>query len=110
MKTTVNALLREDLRTFAGYQSARTAKLQGDVWLNANESAWANAADADACLRRYPQPQPQALRECMARLYAVAPEQLLIGRGSDEAIDLLVRAFCAPGQGKVCLLYTSRCV
>jgi histidinol-phosphate aminotransferase len=101
MKTTVNALLREDLRTFAGYQSARTAKLQGDVWLNANESAWANAADADACLRRYPQPQPQALRECMARLYAVAPEQLLIGRGSDEAIDLLVRAFCAPGQGKV---------
>ena len=101
MKTTVNALLRDDLRTFAGYQSARTASLQGEVWLNANESAWANAADADARLRRYPQPQPQALRECMAQLYAVAPEQLLIGRGSDEAIDLLVRAFCAPGQGRI---------
>ena len=52
-------------------------------------------------MRRYPQPQPQALRECLAQVYAVAPEQLLIGRGSDEAIDLLVRAFCAPGQGKV---------
>jgi histidinol-phosphate aminotransferase len=37
----------------------------------------------------------------LAQVYAVAPEQLLIGRGSDEAIDLLVRAFCAPGQGKV---------
>ncbi|HOC11565.1 histidinol-phosphate transaminase [Thermomonas sp.] len=101
MKTTVNALLRDDLRTFAGYQSARTTSLQGEVWLNANESAWANATDDDARLRRYPQPQPQALRECMAQLYAVAPEQLLIGRGSDEAIDLLVRAFCAPGQGRI---------
>ncbi|RBH39588.1 histidinol-phosphate transaminase, partial [Xanthomonas oryzae pv. oryzae] len=37
-------LVREDLRAFAGYSSARTSALQGDVWLNANESAWGNPA------------------------------------------------------------------
>ena len=52
-------------------------------------------------MRRYPQPQPDALRERLARLYDVAPAQLLVGRGSDEGIDLLVRAFCAPGRGRI---------
>ncbi len=101
MSTTVDALLREDLRSFGGYRSARSDAVNGSVWLNANESAWANAADTGAHLRRYPQPQPDALRARLAQLYDVSPGQLLIGRGSDEAIDLLVRAFCAPGQGRI---------
>ena len=101
MNATVAALLREDLRDFAGYKSARSELLEGDVWLNANESAWANPSDADALLRRYPDPQPRALRSVLACLYDVEPAQLLVGRGSDEAIDLLVRAFCAPGQGAI---------
>lgn len=88
------ALVREDLRAFAGYRSARSERVDGAIWLNANESAWANAADADGALRRYPAPQPDALRARLAALYGVAEEQVLIGRGSDEAIDLLVRAFC----------------
>ncbi|MEG1681379.1 MAG: histidinol-phosphate transaminase, partial [Stenotrophomonas sp.] len=45
-------LVREDLRGFGGYSSARSAKLQGDIWLNANESAWANPGDPDASCRR----------------------------------------------------------
>lgn len=94
----VTHLLREDLRSFAGYKSARSEALDGDIWLNANESPWPSAADAQGCLRRYPQPQPHALRTALAALYGCAPEQLLIGRGSDEAIDLLVRAFCTPGR------------
>lgn len=87
-------LVREDLRAFAGYSSARSHAVDGSIWLNANESPWANAADADGVLRRYPQPQPEALRARLAEVYGVRPEQLLIGRGSDEAIDLLVRALC----------------
>ena len=87
-------LVREDLRAFGGYSSARSGKLAGNVWLNANESPWANPADDGATVQRYPQPQPEALRERLAELYGVRPEQLLIGRGSDEAIDLLVRALC----------------
>ena len=91
------ALVREDLRDFGGYRSARSDKLQGDIWLNANESPWPNLADGDGVLRRYPDPQPQALREALAELYGCEPEQLLAGRGSDEGIDLLVRAVCRPG-------------
>ncbi|WP_411832215.1 histidinol-phosphate transaminase [Pseudoxanthomonas mexicana] len=94
-------LVREDLRGFAGYASARSQPLRGEIWLNANESAWANPADAGAGSRRYPDPQPQALREALAALYDCSPGRLLIGRGSDEAIDLLVRALCAPGRDAV---------
>lgn len=97
----VSSLLREDLRSFAGYRSARSELLEGTVWLNANEAPRPNAADPDAVLRRYPEPQPDALRLALAQLYACRPDQLLIGRGSDEAIDLLVRAFCTPGQDAV---------
>ncbi len=94
-------LVRADLRDFAGYSSARSAKLDGDVWLNANESAWANPGDAQASCRRYPDPQPQALRARLAQLYGCQSEQLLIGRGSDEVIDLLVRALCEPRRDGV---------
>jgi len=101
MSGSILDLVRADLRDFAGYSSARSATVQGEVWLNANESAWANPADNEASCRRYPQPQPQALREALAALYGCTPEQLLIGRGSDEAIDLLVRALCRPGEDAV---------
>ncbi len=94
-------LVRPDLRGFAGYKSARSESLRGDVWLNANESAWANPADASASSRRYPEPQPQALRDALAALYGCEAEQLLIGRGSDEAIDLLVRALCVSGRDAI---------
>lgn len=97
----VLSLVREDLRAFGGYSSARSSALQGDVWLNANEAAWANPADTQASARRYPDPQPQALREALASLYGCQPSQLLMGRGSDEAIDLLVRALCVPGRDAV---------
>jgi histidinol-phosphate aminotransferase len=94
-------LVREDLRAFAGYSSARSHAVEGRIWLNANESAWNNAADAAGALRRYPAPQPEALRARLAALYGARAEQVLIGRGSDEAIDLLVRALCRAGQDPV---------
>ena len=97
----VLALVREDLRDFTGYKSARSETLQGDVWLNANESAWPNPADTAATSRRYPDPQPAALRNALAALHGCDASQLLIGRGSDEAIDLLVRVLCNPGKDAV---------
>jgi histidinol-phosphate aminotransferase len=97
-------LVREDLRGFGGYASARRSEATGSIWLNANESPWPNPADtaAPAC-HRYPEPQPTALRGALADLYGVAPEQLLIGRGSDEAIDLLVRACCRPQHDAIAI-------
>lgn len=99
--STVSTLLRSDLRDFVGYRSARTDKLDGDVWLNANESPWANPGASGSDLRRYPSPQPERLRRALAALYQVSSEQVLAGRGSDEAIDLLLRAFCMPGQDRI---------
>ncbi|WP_271680680.1 histidinol-phosphate transaminase [Thermomonas mangrovi] len=99
--STASRLLREDLRDFAGYASARSHAVQGEVWLNANESALPSVADPDGTLRRYPDPQPQALRSALARLYRVPTEALLVTRGSDEGIDLLLRAFCPPGRGAI---------
>jgi histidinol-phosphate aminotransferase len=99
--TTAEALLRDDLRGFGGYRSARSESLRGEIWLNANESPLASPGDAEGRLRRYPDPQPQALTEALAALYGVPAAQLLATRGSDEGIDLLLRAFCAPGRGAI---------
>jgi histidinol-phosphate aminotransferase len=63
--------------------------------MHANELPWRVNGDSSAAgLNRYPEPQPPVLVQGMARLYGVEPGQLLAGRGSDEAIDLLVRVFC----------------
>lgn len=97
----VLGLVREDLRDFAGYSSARRTSATGSIWLNANESPWTSVADADGIANRYPDPQPAELRKRMAALYGALPEQLLVGRGSDEAIDLLVRALCDSGKDAV---------
>jgi histidinol-phosphate aminotransferase len=94
-------LLRPDLRDFAGYASARRANVTGTVWLNANESPLPSPADGGLSLHRYPEPQPAALRARMAELYHVRPDQLTVTRGSDEGIDLLVRAFCRAGLDAV---------
>ncbi len=94
-------LVREDLRDFAGYASARDTRVDGEVWLNANESPWPNRASGAGAVRRYPEPQPVELRRALAELYGCHPEQLLVGRGSDEGIDLLVRALCRPGGDAV---------
>jgi histidinol-phosphate aminotransferase len=95
--TSVLDLVRPDLRAFAGYASARRQNASGHVWLNANENPWAPSVDESGVLNRYPEPQPHALRERLASLYGVRANQLMVSRGSDEAIDLIVRAFCRAG-------------
>lgn len=90
-------LLRPDLRGFRGYASARRATPAAAILLNANEAA----LDAPTPCQRYPEPQPIALRAALASLYGVAPEALVATRGSDEAIDLLTRAFCRAGEDAV---------
>jgi histidinol-phosphate aminotransferase len=70
--------------------------------LHANELPWRGSADTSrAGLNRYPEPQPRELLERLAALYEVSPAHVLVGRGSDEGIDLLTRAFCRAGQDAV---------
>ncbi|MDC8012955.1 histidinol-phosphate transaminase [Tahibacter soli] len=92
-------LARTEIRALAPYSSARMEASGGTVLLNANESPWA-PMDGDG-LNRYPDPQPRALVEGLAALYGVDAANVLVGRGSDEAIDLLVRAFCRAGYDAV---------
>jgi histidinol-phosphate aminotransferase len=70
--------------------------------LHANELPWRVAGDdSRAGLNRYPEPQPRALIERLAALYSVSPEEVLVARGADEAIDLLIRTFCRAEQDAV---------
>jgi histidinol-phosphate aminotransferase len=72
--------------------------------LHANESPWRPEGDQSAeGLNRYPQPYPRELATRLAELYGVPPQCVLAGRGSDEAIDLLVRGFCRAGRDTVAI-------
>jgi len=94
-------LARPEIRAMQPYSSARMEASGGEVFLNANESAWTPVGDDGLGCNRYPEPQPAALVDALATLYGVRREQLLVGRGSDEAIDLLVRAFCRAGRDAI---------
>jgi histidinol-phosphate aminotransferase len=95
----VLGLARPDLLAMTGYSSARMEADGGRIFLNANESPWPQ--DDTAPMNRYPDPQPVRLRALMTQLYGVDASQLLIGRGSDEMIDVLVRAFCRCGKDAI---------
>ncbi|HEY2346863.1 MAG TPA: histidinol-phosphate transaminase [Xanthomonadaceae bacterium] len=92
-------LARPELLELAGYSSARMEAGSDGILLNANESPWPQ--DLALPLNRYPDPQPPRLRALLAGLYGIDASRLLIGRGSDEMIDLLVRAFCRAGRDAI---------
>jgi histidinol-phosphate aminotransferase len=93
-------LLRPDLAAFSAYHAASPRR--GVVRLHANEASWrADWDDTGDGLNRYPDPRPAALTGALAALYGVAPAAVLATRGSDDAIDLLVRAFCRAGEDAV---------
>jgi histidinol-phosphate aminotransferase len=90
------ARARAEIRELQPYSSARMEAAGAAVMLNANESPWAEGG-----LNRYPDPQPSALVDALAQLYGAHADEVLAGRGSDEAIDLLVRAFCRAGEDAI---------
>jgi histidinol-phosphate aminotransferase len=94
-------LARADIRALSPYSSARMEAQGGTVLLNANESSRPPNIPGGDGLNRYPDPQPRALVETLAELYGSDANRVLVTRGSDEAIDLLVRAFCRAGEDAV---------
>ncbi len=70
------------------------------IKLDANENPYPPLVDGTlaAGLNRYPEPQPVRLLAAMVALYGVEPQNLVVTRGADDAIDILVRAFCRPGE------------
>jgi histidinol-phosphate aminotransferase len=96
----IRELARPDIVALQPYRHASWEP--GLERLHANELPWRAPDDGSrAGLNRYPEPQPRALIERLAELYAIPPASVLVGRGSDEAIDLLTRAFCRAGRDAV---------
>lgn len=95
---TIEQLARNNVRQLTPYQSARRIGGNGDVWLNANE--YPEATDYQLTqqnLNRYPECQPVSVIQRYAAYAGVKPEQVIVSRGADEGIELLMRAFCEPG-------------
>jgi histidinol-phosphate aminotransferase len=94
------ALARPEIVSLQAY--AHAAWMPSLTRLHANEVPWRPAGDSTrAGLNRYPEPQPQALIECLAALYGVAGAQVLATRGADEAIDLLSRIYLRAGTDAI---------
>lgn len=90
--------VRPNILALAPYSTARDEFKGGDisVWLDANESPYDNGVN------RYPDPHQYQLKQYIARLKGVCPERIFVGgAGSDEAIDLVYRIFCRPGEDNV---------
>lgn len=93
-------IARPDIRALKAYEHA--AWEPGLVRLHANELPWRSAGDGSgAGLNRYPEPHPHELTAALAGFYGVEPSGVLAARGSDEAIDLLIRAYCRAGQDAI---------
>jgi histidinol-phosphate aminotransferase len=95
----IEQLLRENVRKLIPYSSARDeykkAGKDRTVMLDANESPYDNG------LNRYPDPYQQEVKKKVGQLKNIHPQNIFLGNGSDEAIDLLIRAFCIPGKDRI---------
>ncbi len=95
------ALARPEIRALVP-AAAHSQAAASAVRLHANENPWPDEADVSpTALNRYFDGQPQALVDALAAHYGTDPARVLVTRGSDEAIDLLVRAFCRAGEDRI---------
>jgi histidinol-phosphate aminotransferase len=105
MKTSfsLNLLLRDNIKKLVPYSSARDEfKGEASVLLDANENAFGSPYAKD--YNRYPDPLQHRVKEKLHRIKGVPVENIFLGNGSDEAIDILFRAFCEPGIDNVILV------
>lgn len=90
----INNLVRENVKQMKPYSSARDEFEDFDtadmIFLDANENPFENGVN------RYPDPQQMSVKEILAKQRNVKTNQILLGNGSDEVLDLLFRAFCEP--------------
>ena len=98
--SSVLELARPELRKLRAYTPGTYEP--GHIRLNANESPWRSPGDStERGLNIYPPPRPATLRTALAKHYGTKQSQVLITRGSSEAIDVLIRGFCRAGQDNI---------
>ncbi len=101
MSFNLDNITRENVKGLQPYSSARDEYVSDGsemIFLDANENPYENGVN------RYPDPQQRSLKEVLADQRGVATENILLGNGSDEVLDLLFRAFCEPKEDNVITL------
>ena len=102
----LNKLVRENIRDLIPYSSARSehVRMEG-IFLDANENSMGDFSAVvpgmDPGINRYPDPFQTALKKQVSNIKGIPAENIFLGNGSDEAIDLLFRIFCSPGKDNV---------
>ena len=97
----ISNLVRENIKSLKPYSSARDEYKNASedlVFLDANENPFNNGVN------RYPDPQQNDVKEVLAKLKGIAKDQILLGNGSDEVLDLIFRAFCNPNADNIITL------
>ena len=104
----LQSLVRENIRVLKPYSSARHEfSGQASVFLDANENSFGSPValpaknTGGAGFNRYPDPLQQQLKSAISSIKEIAAENIFIGNGSDEVIDLAYRIFCQPGRDNV---------
>lgn len=96
MKKNIDSLIRKNILQLSPYSCARDEfKGEAAIFLDANENPYNNT------INRYPDPLQQSLKQAIAQEKGVPTEQIFLGNGSDEAIDLIYRIFCEPASDNV---------
>jgi histidinol-phosphate aminotransferase len=98
----LDSLIRDNVKVLKPYSSARDEFEDFDtadmIFLDANENPFNNGVN------RYPDPQQGSVKSILAKQHKVNPNQMLLGNGSDEVLDLIFRAFCEPKKDNVITL------
>lgn len=96
-------ILRNNIKELVPYSSARDEfKGEASIYLDANENSFGSPLDTN--FNRYPDPLQHKLKQRLSEIKGVPPRNIFLGNGSDEAIDILFRAFCRPGVDNVIIV------
>src|SRR5574344_2232343 len=105
----IYALATQRVQELTPYLSARRIGGSGHTFLNANEAPKSAAFLLNSMnLNRYPECQPPEVLEAYGAYAGVTPEHVLVSRGSDESIGLLVRTFCESGKDSILICPPTR--
>lgn len=103
MEFNLDNLIRENIKKMTAYSSARH-EFSGNasIFLDANENSFGSPLPDN--FNRYPDPLQLQVKEKLSKIKGVPPQNIFLGNGSDEAIDLLYRIFCEPGRDNAIIL------
>src|SRR5215217_5912263 len=100
MNFDINKLVRENVKNLKPYSSARDEfKGEANVFIDANENSF--GSPLTKWYNRYPDPLQLNVKEKLKEIKGLPPENIFLGNGSDECIDILIRAFCEPGVDNI---------